>query len=43
MSKTIKKFLSEIGKKGGSNTKKKHGPNHFKKIGKLGGRPRKKK
>lgn len=41
MNSAIKKYLSENGKKGGSSTKTKYGSDHYKKIGKLGGRPKK--
>lgn len=42
MRKAIKEYLSEQGKKGGTTTKQKYGPGHYEKIGKLGGRPKKK-
>ncbi len=32
----------KLGRKGGRSTKKKYGQEHYKKIGKLGGRPKKK-
>ena len=41
MDSSIKQYLSENGKKGGSTTKKLYGIEHYKKIGKLGGRPKK--
>ena len=41
MQEEIKKYLSENGRKGGNKTKEKFGKDHYKEIGKLGGRPRK--
>lgn len=41
MDNTIKDYLSKNGKKGGETTKKLYGKEHFKNIGKLGGRPKK--
>jgi len=35
-SKSQKDFLRKIGKKGGQTTKKKHGPDHYRKIGAAG-------
>ena len=34
-----RRFLSERGRKGGTATKLKYGAKHWKRIGKLGGRP----
>ncbi len=36
----IRRYMSDLGKKGGAKTKEK-GHDHFVEIGKLGGRPRK--
>lgn len=44
MSKAIvKKYLAGISRKGGETTKKKYSHEHFVKIGKMGGRPKKSK
>ena len=39
----IKKYLSKIGKKGGAATKAKHGPDYYRKIGRLGNKAQDKK
>lgn len=41
MHKETIKYLKKNGRKGGLVTKKKMPPNHYKVIGKLGGRPKK--
>jgi len=41
MEEAIKKYLSENGKKGGKTTRAKYDDEHFIRIGKMGGRPRK--
>lgn len=41
--KTVKAYLSTIGKKGGTKTKAKHGPEFYSKIGKKGVKAKKQK
>ena len=41
MNASIKQYLSENGKKGGNTTKMRYGMDHYKTIGKMGGRPKK--
>ena len=41
MDASIKQYLSENGKKGGNTTKERYGLDHYKTIGKMGGRPKK--
>jgi general stress protein YciG len=35
----VAKYLAEIGKRGGTATKQKYGHDHYKTIGRMGGRP----
>ena len=43
MHKDVKKYLKQLGKKGGNNTKKKYGSEYYKKIGEMGLKKRYKK